>query len=230
MLRYLIVTIRERKLRTALLVLSVALSAALYFASIALTTSLAGMYADRLQQVYGSSAEIVVERHPRWRSAFISPTQADGLRERMDYAVGLFEGRAYYRRHDTSVPMNLTAVSFDDLLKTDRVALAAETRLLPFRGHKAIIGSHTASTHGLGAGDYIKLEINRTVYRFRIVGIAHPFGMFIDDAESPAVVVPRDFMAALYVGARSGADALHQGCRWAGQPAAHRQFGAGVSA
>lgn len=206
-LRYLIVTIRERKLRTALLVLSVALSAALYFASIALTTSLAGMYADRLQQVYGS-AEIVVERHPRWRSAFISPTQADGLRERMDYAVGLFEGRAYYRRHDTSVPMNLTAVSFDDLLKTDRVALAAETRLLPFRGHKAIIGSHTASTHGLGAGDYIKLEINRTVYRFRIVGIAHPFGMFIDDAESPAVVVPRDFMAALY-GARGQVQTLY---------------------
>lgn len=205
--RYVLRTLVERKLRTALLVLSVAVSAGLFFASIALTTSLAGMYADRLQETYGS-AEIVVEPHPRWRSAFISPAQANGLRELMDYAVGLFEGTAYYRRLDTTVPMNLTAVAFEDLMKTKRVVLAAEARLLPFRGRKAIIGSDVASKHGIAAGDYVRLEINRTVYRFRIVGIAHPFGMFIDDAESPAVVVPRDFMAVLY-GARGQVQTLY---------------------
>ena len=70
-LRYILRTIRERKLRTALLVLSVAVSAGLYFASIALTTSLAGMYADRLQETYGN-AEIVVDPHPRGWSSFIS--------------------------------------------------------------------------------------------------------------------------------------------------------------
>ena len=165
------------------------------------------MYADRLQQVYGS-AEIVVERHPRWRSAYISPAQADGVRDRMEYAVGLFEDTAYLRRYDTVMRMSLTAVAFEDLVRMDRMSLAAEDRLLPFRGHKAIIGSHTASTHELAAGDYVKLEINRTVYRFRVVGIAHPFGMFNDDAESPAVVVPRDFMAAVH-GARGQVETLY---------------------
>ena len=205
--RYILRTIRERKLRTALLVLSVAVSAGLFFASTALTTSLAGMYADRLQETYGN-AEIVVEPHPRGWSSFISPALVQDARGGIEYAVGVFEDTAYYRRQDTAMRMSLTAVAFEDLVTMDRMSLAAEARLLPFRGHKAIIGSHTASTYEIAAGDYVRLEINGVVYRFRVAGIAHPAGMFIDDAESPAVVVPRDFMAALY-GARGQVETLY---------------------
>ena len=206
-LRFICRTLGERRLLTALLAISVAVSAALYFASTTLTSSLAGMYAGRLQEAYGN-AEIVVEPHPRGWSPLISPAMVEVLGERIDYAAGLYEDTAYYRRHDSAVPLSLTAVAFDDLLKMNRVALAAEDRLLPFRRHKAIIGSHTASTYDIAPGDYVKLEINGMVYRFRVAGIAHPAGMFVDDAESPAVVVPRDFMAGLY-GARGQVETLH---------------------
>ena len=206
-LRYVLRTLVERKLRTALLVLSVAVSAGLFFASTALTTSLAGMYADRLQATYGS-AEIVVEPHPRGWSSFISPAMVQEAGRGIEYAVGVFEDTAYFRRRDTAVRMSLTAATFGDLMRMDRMSLASEVRLLPFRGHKAIVGSHTASIYDVAAGDYVRLEINGVVYRFRVAGIAHPAGMFIDDAESPSVVVPRDFMAALY-GARGQVETLY---------------------
>lgn len=206
-LRYVFRTVLARKLRTALLVLSVGVSAALYFASTALTTSLTGMYADRLQETYGN-AEIVVEPHPRGWSSLVLPGMVQDAGEGIEYAIGVFEGAAVYRRHDTAMPMSLTAVAFQDLVKMDRMSLAAEDRLLPFRGHKAIVGSHTAAAHDIAAGDYVRLEILGTVYRFRVAGIAHPAGMFIEDAESPAVVVPRDFMAALY-GARGHVETIY---------------------
>ena len=214
-LRYLFRTFRERKLRSVLLVLSVAASAALYFASTALTTSLAGMYADRLQEEYGS-AEIVVEPHPRFWSPLIAPAMADRVGDRIEYVVGVFDDIAYYRRRDTTVPLSLTAIEFDDLQRMNPIVLADEARMLPFRGHKAIISGRTAAAFGLAAGRRLTLEINGEIYRFRIAGIAHPTGMFAAEGERSAVIVPRDFMDGLfqarglveilYVKAKSGRD------------------------
>lgn len=196
-LRYLWRTITERRFRSLLLALSVALSAALYFASTALTTSLAGMYAGRLQETYGS-AEIVVEPHPRFGSPFLAPALAHALRDDIEYAVGVFGDIAYYHHRDTTVPLSLTAIEYTDLQLMNPVALAAENRLLPFRGHKAIISAPLASAYDLEAGRRITLEIGDEIYRFRVAGIAHPTGMFAVEDERHLIIVPRDFMAGLY--------------------------------
>ena len=206
-LRFLFRTIRERKLRSVLLVLSIAVSAALYFASTALTTSLTAMYADRLQQAYGS-AEIVVEPHPRFWSPPIAPALVEPLRDQIEYAVGVFEDVAYYRHRDTTVPLSLTAVEFADLQQMNRVVLVDEARLLPFRGHKAIISRRTAATYHLAAGSRITLEIGGEIYRFRVAGVAHPTGMFAVEDERHAVIVPRDFMDGLFQ-ARGLVDVLY---------------------
>ena len=206
-LRFLFRTIRERKLRSVLLVLSVAVSAALYFASTALTTSLAAMYADRLQDAYGS-AEIVVEPHPRFWSPPIVPALVEPLRARIEYAVGVFEDVAYYRHRDTTVPLSLTAIEFADLQQMNPVVLADEARLLPFRGHKVIISSRTAATYHLAAGRRITLEIGGEIYRFRVAGVAHPTGIFAAEGERHALIVPRDFMDGLFQ-ARGLVDVLY---------------------
>lgn len=197
LLGYLFRTIRERKLRSVLLTLSVALSAALYFASTALSTSLAAMYTDRLQEAYGS-AQIVVEPHPRGHSPFLAPTLVETVQDHIEYAVGVFQDIAYYRHRDTTVPLSLTAVEFVDLQQMNPVVLAEASRLLPFRGHKAIISGQMAATYDLAAGQRITLEITGEIYRFRIAGIAYPTGMFGPQDERLAVIVPRDFMAGLF--------------------------------
>lgn len=206
-LRFLFRTIRERKLRSVLLMLSVAVSAALYFASTALTTSLAAMYADRLQEAYGS-AEIVVEPHPRFWSPPIVPALVEPLRDRIEYAVGVFEDVAYYRHRDTIVPLSLTAIEFADLQQMNPVVLVDEARLLPFRGHKVIISNRTAATYHLAAGRRITLEIGDEIYRFRVAGVAHPTGMFAAEGERHAVILPRDFMDGLFQ-ARGLVDVLY---------------------
>lgn len=195
--RYLWRTVTERKFRSLLLALSVALSASLYFASTALTTSLAAMYAGRLQETYGS-AEIVVEPHPRFGSPFLAPALADAFRDDLEYAVGVFGDIAYYRHRDTAVPLSLTAIEYADLQRMNPVKLAAEVRLLPFRGHKAIISAQLASAYDIAAGRRITLEIGGEIYRFRVAGIAHPTGMFAVEDVRHVVIVPRDFMAGLH--------------------------------
>lgn len=196
-LRYLFRSIRQRRLRSVLLALSVALSSALYFAAAALSSSLASMYADHLQEAYGS-AEIVVEPNYRGNSPFLSPAMLEPVHDRIEYAVGVFEDFAYYRHHDTAVPLLLTAINFADLQQMSPVVLAAESRLLPFRGHKAIISSRMAATYMLSAGQRITLEVDGEIYRFRVAGIAQPTGKFAVEGERHGVIVPRYFLAGLY--------------------------------
>ena len=234
-LRFVLRNIREKKLRTFLILLSVLLSAALWFASNGLATTLEGMFVQRMRIFYGSS-DLIVHADQRSPGPFFRPSLPEALEGRVEYAVPIFQAgaEAVNRKPDgqrETVQLELTGIELADLARANPVRLASPLDPSSFHGQRLILARETAERFGLRPGDPLDLEIRGARRRFLLAAVALPSGPFQDVGVRTPAVVPREALAALF-GARGLASAMVVRLRdpaylqevKAGLAAAHRRY------
>lgn len=196
--RYIIRNICENKFRTTLILFSILVSTALFFASNAISDTMMKMFISRMKSYYGS-ADIIIQPEEKSPSPFFNLARVRSYREDLEHATGIVQGSAklVYKRNET-IHFTLLGIEFDEYNRLNPVNLDTASRLFPFEGRKIILGKSTASRYGLKSGDSISLEINGARHKFRIVGIAVPSGVFINDASSPMGLVPRETLSSFY--------------------------------
>ena len=196
--KYIIKSIGQKKLHTFLVLFSVAVSAALFFGSSAISGSLAGMFGERMQQYYGTSDFMIFRNNSASASSF-STENARPFMDQLEYIVGGFQGTAEYKRSD-GMKYNISLVGMD--LQKHRivspVAVNIESGLYPFDGKKIIINAATAGKFGWKPGDSVGLMLNNARHKFTVSGIAAPSGFLFDDGESSCAIVPEETLASLY--------------------------------
>ncbi|TCL67323.1 putative ABC transport system permease protein [Hydrogenispora ethanolica] len=192
--------IQEKKLRTFLILISVALSAALFFAATAIAGTIEGMYLQRIKKYYGT-AELIVHPNEKSPSGFFHVHPAEQYRNFTDYAIGVIESSGTYKNRHESADFDLKGFRLADLATMNPYVLARQRQLLPFQGKKIIISRAMAEKFHFRIGQNIELWLRDHRYRFRIAAIAEPVGLFQDDGLSNTAVVPRETLAALF-GAR----------------------------
>jgi putative ABC transport system permease protein len=195
--KFLFNNIKERKLRTVLIIISIAVSSALYFGSNALTTTLELMFEERIKQWVGN-ADIII--HARWGSPsdFFHTTKLNAFEDRIEYVIGSIFGRAEYTGEDEELELQLRGMDFDEMQIMNPVVIKEQDNLFPFKGKKIIIGEYTAEKYNLEVGESIELVINEARMRFFVSGIVYSTGFFLNEAEEPVAVVPIDTLASIY--------------------------------
>src|SRR6266568_127504 len=86
-IKFLLNNIKEKKFRTFLIVFSIMMSAALYFASNAMSTTIEDMYSGLVKSFVGS-AEIIVTADEKSPSGFFYANKADAVKGDADYIIG----------------------------------------------------------------------------------------------------------------------------------------------
>ena len=81
-LKYLLRNIGEKKLRTALIIIAITVSTALFFATNAMSTTIEEMYTQRLKQFFGT-AEIVMSPKRTAGTNFFSPQLVEPFTDRL---------------------------------------------------------------------------------------------------------------------------------------------------
>lgn len=188
---------REKKFRTFLIVFSVMLSAALFLASVALSGTLEKTFMERFKKEIGT-ADLVIhanEKTPYWMF-HLSKTAV--VKDQLEYAVGSVESSGLYKAGKESTTIRLKGFYLEDLARFNPYVLAEQQDLQPFEGHKIILSQKTARKYRLSSGASIDLKIKESRYRFKIVAIAQPTGLFQDDGQSDTAVVPREFLARIF--------------------------------
>ena len=196
-LRFLWRNIRERRLRTLLIVTGIALSSALYLGTIGMASTLEGMFGARLRQYFGT-AEIAIGPQENSDSPYFRPAYFSDYAHRMEYIHGAIRSKAMLKHEDEIVDLDLIAFNFEDLQQMNPVTFASSAGVEPFAGNKAIVGEHTARAFNLSQGDQIVLDIREHPRRFRLVGIAESTGFFTDDGRSHMVIIPLSKAAPLF--------------------------------
>lgn len=194
-IKFLLKNIGEKKFRTALILISVMMSATLYMGTVGMSTTVSKMYKERIKQWVGS-AELRLHGKRNSSSAFFLPEIINPYRDNFEYAVGFIQTNATVKHENETINFSLYGFEYDEVRQINPFPLVDEFRPLPFTGRKAIIGKSTADRYNLTPGRSLKLDINGTEHRFVIVGIAAPTGFFTDDGRSNAIIIPLKTMAA----------------------------------
>ncbi len=207
-LKFTIRNIKEKKFRTFLILFSIMMSSALFFASGAMAGSVGKIIVDRIRNSVGSS-EIMIHANEKSASGFMTTAAAEDFDSDMEFIVGTINGEGVYKKEDKeTIKINLNGYEFEELQQMNPVILEEEYELQPFQGKKIILSSATAEKLGLGIGESMEMTIDSVKHRFRVVGIAQPKGIFLEDGRSNNAVVPREMLASLY-GAKGKVTAIH---------------------
>ncbi len=195
--KFILKNIWEKKFRTFLMVFSIMLSAALYFASGALQNTMIKMQENRLMQYYGN-AELLIQADEKSPSRFISMTGAEGMGNKLEYAIGAILLSASYKyRENETFYFTLNGIDLEDLKRFNPAAFHTEAGLYPFEGKKVVISKYAAEKFGLKTGDYLDLTIDGSLSKYRICALAESAGPFLDESQSLYAVVPRETLAAM---------------------------------
>lgn len=196
-LKFVLKNIKSNKFRTFLIIFSICVSIALFFASMAISSTMENLYLERLKMYYGSS-EIIIHPGADSPSGFVDSHKAEKT-PGIEYAAGILQTGGYYNIDDKEiVPLIIKAVKFEDLQKMGVLAITGESNIEPFLGNKIIIGKTTADKYGLSVGDIMDVEIANSRMKFRISGISEPIGFFYDNASNITVVAPINTISTIY--------------------------------
>ena len=196
--KYILKSIATKKLRTALIILSIAVSAALYFASASISDTMVRVQTKRWRANVGYT-DLMVKAWWESPSRYFNPDRISGLEEYFEYAVGTVSGYGQYRYgKEKDQGFQLWGIDYDDLNRITTVGMKEVTEVYPFTGKKMIISFGTADKFGLRAGDMVTLTINGSRQKFLICGIAYREGPFLGEGESVTGVVPPDTIRSLY--------------------------------
>ncbi|MFT9496427.1 ABC transporter permease [Anaerosolibacter sp.] len=181
--------IQEKKFRTSLILCSVMLSAALFFASSAIGDTMEKMYVDRMKKYFGS-AEWMIHAEENSPSRFFYTNKAEAYTKHMEYIVGAVQGGGFYKlSKDETVQLDLQGFHLEELQKMNPFSMEIPITGADFVGRKIILSRITSDKYHLNQGDSIDIEINGYKHRFQIAAVAEPSGPFQEDGRTVTTIV-----------------------------------------
>ncbi|MBU3130752.1 ABC transporter permease [Clostridium tagluense] len=188
--------IKEKKFRTFLIIFSIMMSAALYFASSAMSTTIVDMFSSYITSYVGS-AEIIVTANEKSPSAFLYAKKADAIKGDMDYIIGAIQLTGSFKDtndKDVNVNINLNGYDLKELEVLSPLVFENEVKQESFVGKKIIISKNTSEKYKLKLGDFINVDIKDARSRFEVVGIAKIAGLFLSEKQNTMGIVPKDVL------------------------------------
>ena len=199
--------ILEKKLRTTLILFSIAMSAALLFASLAIGDTLSDLYTKMITSASGQT-ELVIRPGKHSDSEFVEPRLAAQLKDHVAYAFGAYIGMGTYSpTEDQTVTVELKGYNIKELEQFNPFELLTPLALDSFKGKSIIINSSAAKKYGMEVEDLLQIKINGENHWFRIAAIAAPKGPFYENGRTFNTVVPKEILASLN-GGRSKSNAI----------------------
>lgn len=189
-LKFMIRNIKEKKLRTFLVVFSIMASTALFFASSGMNTSIKQTYVDIVRQFYGN-ADIQIYTNSKSPTPYLNMAKTDTVRSKTDYITGELEANGVYTHGSKDRSIMLRGFNYDDIKSMDLFDFNSKGSVTPFSGNKIIISKKAADEYGLSVGNNIPVKVGKDAVNqnFSIVGIAEDKGMFAMESEQNMMAV-----------------------------------------
>lgn len=205
MIGYLLRNLWEKKGRTFLLLLSVSLVAALFFASSAIGTTFTDIIMNRIKLQTGR-ADLMIMAGERT----VSPLLTARAAETVSGVAGVIpqrNGSAVFRQSWKSrKTISITGISLADAARMRLFEVDNDTEGVAFEGLRAIVSQPFASENELVPGSGFTLDLAGGPKRFVVHAVCSN-GLFTNTGDDLPIVVPFDTLASLQ-GGRGGAPLL----------------------
>ncbi|MBN2897698.1 MAG: ABC transporter permease [Clostridia bacterium] len=188
--------IKEHKFRTFLIILSIALSVMLFFASFSISDALSAMFMENIKTFIGTS-EVAVYAGPMSESGLVTLKDLGEDADRFEYQIGSVDYSVKYQKKDKSkADIHLRGFSLEDLAKINPITLVDPGDVENnFSGKTAIISADFAEENHLQVGDSMKFifsEDDTKVFRVGAIGENRGYfkKSFMSDGETVNMIIP----------------------------------------
>ncbi|WP_373124921.1 ABC transporter permease [Blautia producta] len=191
MLKYMVTNVKERKTRTAVMLLSILLSAALLFVSFSIGASYESAQRKMARGMAGS-ATLSVTRSDGGIKDGILPELSS-----IHASVGMVEGTALYSENGYYETIDLIAADLRKLSKINPPRLVNGGDISDFSGSQVILPDRFTSKYGIKKGDTITLQVGETPISFTVAEIAAYDTVFLRHTRGATALVPLSTLSGL---------------------------------
>lgn len=197
-LMVIIKNILEKKLRSFLIIFSIALSCAFFFSTGSFGDTFIRMFKEKIKQYYGTS-HILIEPGSRSPSGSFTLSKTKVIEEEAEYIIGhIWSSGSYRISKYENRPLLIRGLSYEDFGKLSDLTLIDSKDLLPFKGNKIIIDSNFARQYSVGTGQTITIKIGTVKYKFVVAAVVLAAGIMASNPQQSTMIVPRKKLARIY--------------------------------
>lgn len=199
LLKYLLRNIREKKLRSFLVFISLALTSGLFLTSLAITDTITGINLEMHRSSVGKADIRIFPKYSEDGNAYINMSSVNNVVAPMDYEIGVLDGNALYApSKEQMIYAMVTGTTLEDMKVHNPIAFEKVSMEHPFTGNQLIISSITANKYNLSLGDSMELEFGNHKEQFQIYGVSELKGIFLFEGAMTNILIPKDTLAKIY--------------------------------
>ncbi|WP_326513902.1 ABC transporter permease [Clostridium intestinale] len=192
-LKYILTNIKERKVRTIVMFLSILLSTVLLFVSFSIGTSYENAQRKMARGMAGSATVSVRSKDAN------STININDIQElsSMQARVGILEGTALYHENGYYETIDLIASDLTLLNQINKPRLVNGGEIKNFTGNQIILPDRFTSKYGIEKGDTITLQIRGVPIKFEVTEIAFYDTVFLRHTRGATALLPEATLAEI---------------------------------
>ncbi len=183
-LKYIITNIQERKARTAVMLLSILLSAMLLFVSFSIGVSYESAQRKMARGMAGSASVFVQNVEGGINLDDIPALSV------IKAKMGILEGTSLYHENGYYETVDLLAADMDVLNQMNKPRLQNGGEITNFAGYQVILPDRFTSKYGIEKGDTITLQVNGSPIDFEVSEIAAYDTVFLRHTRGATALLP----------------------------------------
>ncbi|HEX3028194.1 MAG TPA: FtsX-like permease family protein [Clostridia bacterium] len=194
-LKYILNNIKERKLRTVVMLLSIVLSTTLLFVSLAIGDSYNSAQ-QKMAKGFAGTATISVSAKPdaSGNMVWISEGEIPRLAS-IKNKVGFLTVSALYNEDDYYENIDLIAADLNELNTINKPRLVDDAELTAFTGYSIVLPEKFTAKYGIKPGDAINLTIGAKEYDFKLAAIAAYDKVFLRQTRGFNALIPKETLS-----------------------------------
>lgn len=190
-LKYIFTNVKERKTRTAVMLLSILLSTTLLFVSFSIGASYENAQRKMARGMAGS-ATLSVSRADGGIDFSVLPELSS-----ISASVGMLESSALYHENGYYETIDLIAADLTQLNQINPPRLANGGEITDFTGNQVILPDRFTSKYGMKAGDTITLQIGGQPITLEVAEIAAYDTVFLRHTRGATALLPLSTLSEL---------------------------------
>ncbi|HBH3654028.1 TPA: FtsX-like permease family protein [Clostridioides difficile] len=192
-LKYIFTNIKERKIRTAVMLLSIVLSTVLLFVSFSIGLSYESAQRKMAKGMSGTATISVQSKNPDILINLEDIPDLNAIKSK----VGVLESSAIYNKGGYYEEFSLIAADLSQLNKINKPRLENGDSITDFSGDKIILPNRFTSKYKIKKGDSITLQIYGKSYTFQVSDIASYDTVFLRHTRGVNALLPKETLSKI---------------------------------
>ncbi|VIF86878.1 ABC transporter permease [Clostridioides difficile] len=192
-LKYIFTNIKERKIRTAVMLLSIVLSTVLLFVSFSIGLSYESAQRKMAKGMSGTATISVQSKNPDILTNLEDIPDLNAIKSK----VGVLESSAIYNKGGYYEEFSLIAADLSQQNKINKPRLENGDSITDFSGDKIILPNRFTSKYKIKKGDSITLQIYGKSYTFQVSDIASYDTVFLRHTRGVNALLPKETLSKI---------------------------------